>query len=123
MVRLLRKKGQPIFILMIFLTLLISVPFQPALAELIETETVINPDRIKDTRVLLNQLMARGTDSGVTSCLLIIASFFIQPPAETTPLQSGNFEQPQNSFPECGPLFATRKTISLPHLNDHGVTS
>jgi hypothetical protein len=59
MVRQLRKKGQPIFILMIFLTLLISVPFQPALATLIETETVINPDRVKDTRVLLNQLMAR----------------------------------------------------------------
>jgi hypothetical protein len=59
MVRQLRKKGQPIFILMIFLTLLISVPFQPALAALIETETVINPDRVKDTRVLLNQLMAR----------------------------------------------------------------
>jgi hypothetical protein len=59
MVRLLRKKGQPIFILMIFLTLLISVPFQPALAALIETEMVINPDRVKDTRVLLNQLMAR----------------------------------------------------------------
>jgi predicted nuclease of predicted toxin-antitoxin system len=59
MVRLLRKKGQPIFILMIFLTLLISVPFQSALAALIETETVINPDRVKDTRFLLNQLMAR----------------------------------------------------------------
>ena len=59
MVRRLRKKGQPIFILMIFLTLLISVPVQPALAALIETETVINPDRVKDTRVLLNQLMAR----------------------------------------------------------------
>jgi len=59
MVRLLRKKGQPIFILMIFLTLFISVPFQPALASLIETETAINPDRVKDTRVLLNQLMAR----------------------------------------------------------------
>jgi hypothetical protein len=59
MVRLLRKKGQPIFILMIFLTLLISVPFQPALAALIETETAINPDRVRDTRVLLNQLMAR----------------------------------------------------------------
>jgi hypothetical protein len=59
MVRLLRKKGQPIFILMIFLTLFISVPFQPALAALIETETVINPDGVKDTRVLLNQLMAR----------------------------------------------------------------
>ena len=59
MVRLLRKKGQPIFILMIFLTLLISVPFQPALATLIQTETVINPDRAKDTRALLNQLMAR----------------------------------------------------------------
>ena len=59
MVRLLRKKGQPIFILMIFLTLFISVPFQPALAALIETETVINPDGVKDTRVLINQLMAR----------------------------------------------------------------
>jgi len=55
----LHKKGQPIFILMIFLTLLISVPFQPALAALLETETVINPDHVKDTRVLLNQLMAR----------------------------------------------------------------
>lgn len=60
MVRQLRKNGQPIFILMIFLTLFISVPIQPALAALIETETVINPDRIKDTRVLLNQLMARA---------------------------------------------------------------
>ena len=59
MVRQLRKKGQPIFILMIFLTLLISVPFQPALAALLETETVINPDHVKDTRVLLNQLMVR----------------------------------------------------------------
>ena len=55
----LRNKGQPIFILMILLTVLISVPFQPALAALIETEAVINPDRVKDTRVLLNQLMAR----------------------------------------------------------------
>jgi Family of unknown function (DUF6627) len=59
MVRLLRKNGQPIFSLMIFLTLFISVPFQPAIAALIETETVINPDCVKDTRVLLNQLMAR----------------------------------------------------------------
>ena len=59
MVRQLRQKGQPIFILMIFLTFLISVPSQPVLAALIETETVINPDRVKDTRVLLNQLMAR----------------------------------------------------------------
>jgi hypothetical protein len=55
----LRKKGHPIFILMIFLTLLISVPTQPALAALIDTETAINPDRVKDTRVLLNQLMVR----------------------------------------------------------------
>jgi hypothetical protein len=59
MVRLLRKKGQPIFILMIFLTLLISVPFQPALASLVQTETVIDPDRVKDTRELLNQLISR----------------------------------------------------------------
>jgi hypothetical protein len=59
MVRQLRKKGQPIFLLMIFLTLLISVPVQPVIAALIETETVNNSDRVKDTRVLLNQLMAR----------------------------------------------------------------
>jgi hypothetical protein len=59
MVRLLRKKGQPIFILMIFLTFLISVPFYPALAALIETESVTNSDSIKDTRLLLNQLIAR----------------------------------------------------------------
>jgi hypothetical protein len=55
----LRQKGQPIFNLMIFLTFLISVPSQTVLAELIVTETVINPDRVKDTRLLLNQLMAR----------------------------------------------------------------
>jgi hypothetical protein len=73
MVRRLRKKGQPIFILMIFLTLIISVPAQPALAVLIETETVINPDRVKDTRVLLNQLMAR---EDVRTALL---SYWINP--------------------------------------------
>jgi len=39
------------------------------------------------------------------SCLLIIASFVIQPPGETTPRQSGNFEQPQNLSPECGLSF------------------
>jgi hypothetical protein len=44
---------------MIFLTLFISVPFQPALAALVETETAINLDRVRDTRVLLNQFMAR----------------------------------------------------------------
>jgi len=59
----------------------------------------------------------------VTSRLLIIATFFLQLPAETTPRQSGNFEQPQNSFPECGPFFATRSTISLPHLGHTRATS
>lgn len=55
----LRRKGKPIFILMILLTCLISVPLKSAMAALIETETVIAPDRATDTRVLLNQLMAR----------------------------------------------------------------
>jgi hypothetical protein len=59
MVRLLRKRGQPIFILMIFMTLLISVPVQPALAALVDTETAINLDRVRDTRMFLNQFMAR----------------------------------------------------------------
>jgi len=55
----LRKNGQPFFFLMIFLTLFISVPFQPVFAALIETETAISTDRVKDTRVLLKQLIAR----------------------------------------------------------------
>ena len=62
-------------------------------------------------------------DYRVTSCLLIIDSLLIQPPAETTPRQPGNFEQPQNFFPECGPFFATRSTISLPHLGHARATS
>jgi hypothetical protein len=55
--------------------------------------------------------------------LLIMVRSFTQHFTETTPLQSGNFEQPQNSFPECGPFFATRKTISLPHLGHARETS
>jgi hypothetical protein len=47
----------------------------------------------------------------------------IQPSTETTPLQSGNFEQPQNFWPERGPFLATRSTISLPHLGHARATS
>jgi hypothetical protein len=55
----LRKIGQPIFFLMALLTFFISVPFQPAFAALIQTEAVISPERVEETRLLLNQLVAR----------------------------------------------------------------
>ena len=51
----LRKKGQPIFILMILLTLSISIPFRPALAALIDSQTFISeqgPDQVRCCQII-----------------------------------------------------------------------
>jgi hypothetical protein len=54
-----RRKGQPVFYLMITLALLISIPYQPAIAALIGTETAMDPARGEDVRERLKQYLAR----------------------------------------------------------------
>lgn len=54
-----RKKGRPVFILMVALALLISIPWEPALAALIGTDTVMDPAGARDVRERLKQLAAR----------------------------------------------------------------
>ena len=54
-----RKKAQPVTILMIILTLLLSVPYQTAVAALVETETILDMSRGQEARATLKQFMAR----------------------------------------------------------------
>lgn len=54
-----RKKGRPVFILMVALALLLSIPCEPALAALIGTDTVMDSAGAADVRARLKQLVAR----------------------------------------------------------------
>ena len=54
-----RKKAQPVAILMIILTMLLSVPYQAAFAALVETETMLDMSRGQEARETLKQFMAR----------------------------------------------------------------
>jgi predicted transcriptional regulator len=54
-----RKKAQPVAILMTILTLLLSVPYQSAVAALVETETMLDMSRSQQARETLKQFMAR----------------------------------------------------------------
>jgi len=54
-----RKKAQPVAILMIILTLLLSIPYQAAFAALVETETMLDMSRGQEARETLKQFMAR----------------------------------------------------------------
>jgi hypothetical protein len=54
-----RRKGQPVFFLMITLALLISIPYQSAIAALIGTETAMNLAKGADVRERLQQYLAR----------------------------------------------------------------
>jgi hypothetical protein len=56
----LRKRGRPVFILMISLALLVSIPFHAALAALVDTEAAVNSVRGSDARARLHQYLARG---------------------------------------------------------------
>jgi hypothetical protein len=56
----LRKNGRPVFILMISLAMLVSIPYQGALAALIDTETAAESVNAKDARARLHQYLARG---------------------------------------------------------------
>ncbi|MEJ2168632.1 MAG: PA2779 family protein [Desulfobacterales bacterium] len=54
-----RKKAQPVAILMTILTLLLSIPYQSALAALVETETMLDMSRSQQARETLQKFMAR----------------------------------------------------------------
>ncbi len=54
-----RKKAQPVAIFMIILTMLLSVPYQSAVAALVETETMLDMSRGQEVRETLKQFMAR----------------------------------------------------------------
>ncbi len=54
-----RKKAQPVAMLMIILTMLLSVPYQSAVAALVETETMLDMSRGQEARETLTQFMAR----------------------------------------------------------------
>ena len=54
-----RQKAHPVAILMIILTMLLSVPYQSAVAALVETETMLDMSRGQDARETLKQFIAR----------------------------------------------------------------
>jgi hypothetical protein len=56
----LRRKGRPVFILMISLALLVSIPYQGALAALVDTETAADSVHGSNARARLHQYLARG---------------------------------------------------------------
>jgi Family of unknown function (DUF6627) len=55
----LRRKGGPVFFLMIALTLLISMPHPSALAALVDTESAMDSARGSDARARIHQYLAR----------------------------------------------------------------
>jgi hypothetical protein len=54
-----RKKVQPVCIVMAVLMLLLSIPHQSAMAAIVETETVLNMSRGQEARDYLRQILAR----------------------------------------------------------------
>jgi len=54
-----RKKAQPVAILMTILTLLLSIPYQSAVAALVETETMLDMSRGQEARETIKQFMVR----------------------------------------------------------------
>ena len=57
--RVVRQSVKPVSILLVILVLLISGPYQSALAAMIGTETVLDTSRGQEARAYLNQLLAR----------------------------------------------------------------
>jgi hypothetical protein len=54
-----RKKAQPVAILLIILTLLLSAPYQAAFAALVETDILLDMSRGQEARETIKQFMAR----------------------------------------------------------------
>ena len=55
-----RQKAQPVAIFMIILTMLLSVPYQSAVAALVGTETMLDMSRGQEARATLKQFMVRN---------------------------------------------------------------
>ena len=55
----LRKSAKPVSVLMTLLLFMLSVPYQSAFAEMIDTEGVINQVRGQEARNYLNQILVR----------------------------------------------------------------
>ncbi len=56
---LLRRKVEPVAMLMIILTMLLSIPPQPAIAAMVETETILDMSRAQDARETVKQFLSR----------------------------------------------------------------
>jgi len=54
-----RKKARPAAIFMTILTLLLSMPYQSALAALVQTESMLDMSRSQEARETLKKFMAR----------------------------------------------------------------
>lgn len=54
-----RRRGQPVYFLMITLALLMAIPYQPAVAALVGTEMAMNSTQGADVRERLQQILAR----------------------------------------------------------------
>lgn len=54
-----RKKARPVAIFMTILTLLLSMPYQSALAALVQTESMLDMSRSQEARETLKKFMAR----------------------------------------------------------------
>ncbi|MBT8364529.1 MAG: PA2779 family protein [Deltaproteobacteria bacterium] len=55
-----RKKAQPVAVFMIILTMLLSVPYQSAVAALVGTETMLDMSGGQEARATLKQFMVRN---------------------------------------------------------------
>ena len=55
----LRRKGQPVFFLMIALAVLISMAHPTAFAALVDTETAMDSARVSDARARVHQYLVR----------------------------------------------------------------
>lgn len=56
----LRRKGRPVHILMLALAVLVAIPYQAALAALVDTEAAVDAANGNSARARLNAVMARG---------------------------------------------------------------
>ena len=54
-----RRKAQPVFIIMTVLMLLLSIPPQSAMSAIVDTETMLNMSRGQEARDYLKQILAR----------------------------------------------------------------
>jgi len=54
-----RKKAQPVALIMIILTMLLSVPYQAAFAAMVDTEAMLDMSRSQEARETLKQFMIR----------------------------------------------------------------